>query len=274
MITTAELHRVAVAQGLRFDQVEKDYVVLWLLYAFSHPEFEPQGWVFKGGTALRHCYYPGYRFSEDIDFTCAPQENTLESVQTLLNRVARWIQETSGIRITPKDPQTVPGDFQVEIAMEYSRGGLRTQGLPAVKIHLTFDEPVLTKPVSSKVNPLYSDLSGFQISVYSKPEIVAEKMRALLQQQRKWPRPRDLYDLWFILCRSRERLPQEKLKELFVEKCRVRQIAPDPKGLSSENLKEWNRKAWSNSLGPMLKTLPDYDQVWREWVTACRRIFS
>ncbi len=31
MITAAELHRVAEKEGLRFDQVEKDHVILWLL---------------------------------------------------------------------------------------------------------------------------------------------------------------------------------------------------------------------------------------------------
>ena len=274
MITTAELHRAAATQGLRFDQVEKDYIVLWLLYAFSHPEFAPKEWVFKGGTALRHCYYLGYRFSEDIDFTCAPQVNALRFAQALLDRVARWIQETSGIRITPKAPQTIPGDFQVEIPMEYSRGGPRAQRLPAMKIHLTFDEPLLTEPVICEVKPPYSDLAAFQIPVYGKQEIVAEKMRALLQQQKKWPRPRDLYDLWFILCRSGERFQQEELKKLFVEKCQARRIQPDREGLTSESLKEWNRTAWSNLLGPMLKTLPDYDEVWQEWVAVCRRIWG
>ncbi len=31
MIATAELHRVADRAGLRFDQTEKDYIILWLL---------------------------------------------------------------------------------------------------------------------------------------------------------------------------------------------------------------------------------------------------
>lgn len=274
MITTAELHRVAADQSLRFDQAEKDYVILWILYALARPELAPKEWVFKGGTCLRYCYYPGYRFSEDIDFSCRSGKEFLESAVGLLNQVAAWIQETSGIRMVPKSPQTIPGDFQVEIPLEYSRGGPRAQRLPSIKIHLTSDEPVLVEPVVCAVKPRYSDLSDFKISAYSKQEIVAEKMRALLQQQKKWPRPRDLYDLWFILCRSKERFPREKLKGLFIQKCRVRQIAPDPKGLTSENLKEWNRKAWSNLLGPMLKTLPDYDQVWREWLAACRGIFS
>jgi predicted nucleotidyltransferase component of viral defense system len=25
--------------------------------------------IFKGGTCLRKCYFPNYRFSEDLDFT-------------------------------------------------------------------------------------------------------------------------------------------------------------------------------------------------------------
>lgn len=274
MITTAELHRTATVQSLRFDQVEKDYIVLWILYAFARSGLRPEEWIFKGGTALRHCYYPGYRFSEDIDFTCAPQESALACAQSLLNRVARWVQDTSGIRMAPKPPQTIPGDFQVEIPIEYSRGGPRAQGLPAVKIHLTFDEPILTEPVICEVKPQYPDLAAFWISVYSKQEIVAEKMRALLQQQKKWPRPRDLYDLWFILCRSGECFSGEELKRLFVEKCRVRRIQPDRDGLISENLREWNRQAWHNLLGPMLKVLPNYDEVWREWVTVYHKIWG
>jgi hypothetical protein len=36
MITTPELHRVAEQEGLRFDQIEKDYVILWLLSGLAH----------------------------------------------------------------------------------------------------------------------------------------------------------------------------------------------------------------------------------------------
>ena len=36
MITTAELHRVADREDLRFDQAEKDYVILWILSGLVH----------------------------------------------------------------------------------------------------------------------------------------------------------------------------------------------------------------------------------------------
>jgi len=52
MITTAELHRVAEKEGLRFDQAEKDYVILWLLSGLARSGAKDHGWVFKGGTCL------------------------------------------------------------------------------------------------------------------------------------------------------------------------------------------------------------------------------
>ncbi len=145
MITTAELHRLAGEEGLRFDQAEKDYVILWILSGLAHSGVNEQGWVFKGGTFLRHCYYDGYRFSEDINFSCRPDGGDLEASLGLLDRVARWVLDESGIRVTPRDPLKDPGDFQIEIPMEYNRGGARRQGLPQVKVHLTFDEPILDK---------------------------------------------------------------------------------------------------------------------------------
>jgi hypothetical protein len=79
MIRTAELHRAAEQEGLRFDQAEKDYVILWLLSGLAHSGATEHGWVFKGGTCLRHRYYEGYRFSEDIDFSCRPGGDNLEA---------------------------------------------------------------------------------------------------------------------------------------------------------------------------------------------------
>ena len=189
MITTAELHRVAEKEGLRFDQAEKDYVILWLLSGLAHSGVKEHGWVFKGGTCLRHCYYEGYRFSEDIDFSCRPGGDNLEASLRLLDTVAAWVLHESGIRLSVREPLTAPGDFQIEIPVEYNRGGARRQGLPQVKVHLTFDEPILDKAVVRSVTPGYSDLSAFGITAYSKREIVAEKLRSLLQQQKKWPRP-------------------------------------------------------------------------------------
>jgi predicted nucleotidyltransferase component of viral defense system len=272
MITTAELHQVAEEDGLRFDQAEKDYVILWLLSGLAQSGLVKHGWVFKGGTCLRHCYYKGYRFSEDIDFSCKPGGDNLESSLKLLQKATVQVQSESGIRLTVKEPLTIPGDFQIEIPLEYSRGGLRRQGLPQVKVHLTFDEPILEKPVICSINSTYSDLSPFKVHSYTKKEIVAEKLRTLLEQQKKWPRPRDLYDLWYMLCRSGEQFTWTELFPMFQEKCRVRDVKPDFSGLTSDKLREWNKNVWQDRLGPMLKELPDFNLVWKGWAETFQKI--
>lgn len=272
MITSVELHRIAEKEELRFDQAEKDYVILWVLWGLVHSGVTKHGWAFKGGTCLRHCYYDGYRFSEDIDFSCKPGGDSLEASLKLLQKVADRVQSESGVRITVKEPLTIPGDFQIEVPLEYSRGGTRRQGLPQVKVHLTFDEPILETPVACSIKSGYSDLPTFEVHSYTKKEIVAEKLRSLLQQQKKWPRPRDLYDLWYMLCHSGEHFAWTELFPMFEEKCRIRDIKPDIFGLTSTNLNEWNRNAWRNRLGPMLKELPNFDVVWEEWTETFYKI--
>lgn len=268
MITTSELHRVAESEGLRFDQAEKDYVILWLLAGLAHSGANARGWLFKGGTCLRHCYYRNYRFSEDIDFSCRHGDDDLEESLNVLDAVAEWVLDESGVRLSIREPLTAAEGLQVEIPVEYSRGGARRRGLPQVKVHLTFDEPILDKPADRWITPGYSDLRPFGITTYSTKEIVAEKLRSLLQQQTKWPRPRDLYDLWYILCVRGERFPWQELKPLFDEKCRIRDLEPDTESLVSDALREWNESAWLNRLGPMLKDVPGFDRVWKEWVEA------
>jgi predicted nucleotidyltransferase component of viral defense system len=274
MITTAELHRIAATHGLRFDQAEKDYVILGALLALAEVSDKTTGWVFKGGTCLRHCYYPGYRFSEDIDFSCTPGEVALDSATALLRKAARAFENASGVVVRLKESKASEGGNQVEIPLEYSRGGGRIRGLPTVKFHLTLDEPVLLPPVMRKVQPYYSGLRPFTIAAYSLVEIVAEKMRALLQQQEKWPRARDLYDLWFILCRRGEKFPTKQLLDLFSDKCQTKGIKPDVAGICSAALRDWNRQAWDSQLRPMLAEPPEYDSVWAEWTGFCRTHFS
>jgi len=203
-----------------------------------------------------------------------PGGNNLEASLRLLDTVCLWISRESGIQLSVREAKTVPGDFQIEIPVEYSRGGARRQGLPQVKVHLTFDEPVLDTVAACPVQPGYSDLPPFKIAAYSKTEILAEKLRSLLQQQQKWPRPRDLYDLWYILCKSAEHFSWKELNPLFDKKCLVRGLQPDITRLTSETLREWNEKAWHDRLGPMLKDLPGFESVWSQWIETFKALIE
>ena len=43
--------------------IERDYCLSWFLFGLAHSPLRDQ-LVFKGGTALRRCYFENYRFSD------------------------------------------------------------------------------------------------------------------------------------------------------------------------------------------------------------------
>jgi len=69
MIPLAELNRVSAEVGIDVATVERDYAISWLLYGVFDQKTLADAFVFKGGTALRKCYFSNYRFSQDLDFT-------------------------------------------------------------------------------------------------------------------------------------------------------------------------------------------------------------
>lgn len=69
MIRAKEIRQKARAAGVRDQQIEKDYILSWLLRGIALYERLKQVLVFKDGTVLKKVYFEDYRFSEDLDFT-------------------------------------------------------------------------------------------------------------------------------------------------------------------------------------------------------------
>jgi hypothetical protein len=63
-------NRLARAGGCRIHEaiLERDYCLAWFLVGLSRSALRERV-VFKGGTAIKRCYFGDYRFSEDLDFT-------------------------------------------------------------------------------------------------------------------------------------------------------------------------------------------------------------
>lgn len=55
--------------GMGWEVLERDYVLSWILAGISRHGQLRETLVFKGGTALKKCYFGDYRFSEDLDFS-------------------------------------------------------------------------------------------------------------------------------------------------------------------------------------------------------------
>src|ERR1700684_3824026 len=63
-------NRLAREGGRRIPEsvLERDYCLAWFLSAVAESDLKAT-LAFKGGTALKRCYFGDYRFSEDLDFT-------------------------------------------------------------------------------------------------------------------------------------------------------------------------------------------------------------
>ncbi|MCD6417072.1 MAG: nucleotidyl transferase AbiEii/AbiGii toxin family protein [Planctomycetes bacterium] len=55
--------------GVGCETLERDYVLSWVLARMTRMDALRDTLVFKGGTALKKCYFGQYRFSEDLDFS-------------------------------------------------------------------------------------------------------------------------------------------------------------------------------------------------------------
>ena len=65
--------------------LERDYCIAWFLVGLSRSPLR-NILAFKGGTALKRCYFGGYRFSEDLDFTLA-KATSLDTILAELKNI-------------------------------------------------------------------------------------------------------------------------------------------------------------------------------------------
>ncbi|MDO8672011.1 MAG: nucleotidyl transferase AbiEii/AbiGii toxin family protein, partial [Dehalococcoidia bacterium] len=262
MITLQDIRDRAAEWELRAETVEKDYVLGWLLAALSMHPVVGVGWVFKGGTCLKKCYIETYRFSEDLDFSLLPGSlYAEEEIAEILQWVTQTAFEMSGIdfpqdRITVRTRRDKLGrqTFQARV---YYRGPLRLASYSRVIFDLTHHEPIFDTPNKRPVFHPYPDTLPDEIGVsaYSFDEMLAEKMRALYERTR----PRDLYDVVFLLENQPDAFGLPHVRDLFAGKCGAKNL---PTPLARELLQviqdaEELRSEWANMLEHQLPALPE-----------------
>ncbi len=253
-------NRLAARGGMRIreDVLERDYCLAWLLNALSASDLRPV-LAFKGGTALKRCYFSDYRFSEDLDFTLR-EPLTFEDIRARLELLYAFVYEHSGITFgfDRQDRQTHINSYTFY---------LRYIGpLPAgndVKVDVTLNErlsfPLRDRPILRGYEEFTDLPEGRSIGVYSLEEIAAEKTVALADPARN--EPRDLYDLWHLT--SNEGIPMDQLIPAICQKLEFR--GKPCEGLQAAVAgKEARLEAlWSRKLAYQMASLPPFEQVFR-----------
>jgi predicted nucleotidyltransferase component of viral defense system len=199
-------------RGLKYNlqDAEKDYflaVILSVLYSSGLKD----ALVFKGGTAIYHCYLDQIRFSKDLDFT-ARARLKLSDMENLF----------SGFEIFKlKDKEEKK--FGLAFSVQY-RGVLAQPD--TIEVDINTNQKVLLEPKIME----YRNYYGVKLScpVMDKSEIFAEKIRTLNDRAR----PRDPYDL--VILQKKLGLKLEEGLALLAKK---EMFKPLDKERISENLR-------------------------------------
>jgi uncharacterized protein len=248
------------AAGRRIPEavIERDYVLAWFLTGLAGHELR-EILAFKGGTALRRCWFRNYRFSEDLDFTLT-QATTLVDIWTGLDEIFANVEAQCGLQLA--------FDREDRNAHQNSHTFyLRYQGpLPAandVKVDITINEllrfPLEDRPILRTYEG-FSDLAeGPTVRVYSLAEIMVEKLLALTDRARN--EPRDLYDLWYLFTETDLRLAE--LRDDLDAKLEFR--GRPQKGIDQALAakEERLRRLWAARLAQQMNDLPQFDDVFR-----------
>ncbi len=176
MIKPSEIQQKARAVGVRDQQIEKDYILSWILFGISKHEYLSKTIVFKGGTVLKKVYFEDYRFSEDLDFTLLNSEILNEQIFAWFKEVFEFMQDEANIPLEIID-NNEHEDGGINFYISYI-GPLGGQGNnKKVKVDISRSEQLVFDPVMNDVIIGYSDLEEHRLLCYPLEEVFVEKMR-------------------------------------------------------------------------------------------------
>ncbi|MEI7734854.1 MAG: nucleotidyl transferase AbiEii/AbiGii toxin family protein [Ferruginibacter sp.] len=257
MIKPGEIQQKARGVGVRDQQIEKDYILSWILKGIAQHKQLSKSIVFKGGTVLKKIYFEDYRFSEDLDFTLLNNEIPNEQIFEWFNEVFEYVKEEANIPLAIIDNnEHEDGGINFYISYTGPLGGVGNN--KKVKVDISRSEQLEYAPVMKDVIIGYSDIEKHQLLCYPLEEVLVEKMRTVMQRME----PRDFYDIWFLL-EQHGMDAAFHIKE-FEKKCAGKNLqhVDFPKKLA-ERLPQYKGR-WKNSMNEQIKDLPDFEKVERE----------
>jgi predicted nucleotidyltransferase component of viral defense system len=158
---------------------EKDYSLALVLQVITNSTLG-KTLIFKGGTALHHCYLEQYRFSEDLDFSANQTPVDIKEVREMFANI---------------DYLQIKKDYLSEATIKIEKlqyAGPLTQP-NSLKVEIDFLQNVVLPPQTLSYHNVWG--LEFNVAVMDIREICAEKIRAMSDRARY----RDFYDTYLVL---------------------------------------------------------------------------
>jgi len=281
--------RIAEVQsrtGVPHESVLRDHALSYLLAGIYTVEGIAEHAVFKGGTALRKCYFTDYRYSEDLDFSTRDLHTwTTGELTELIDAACMAAQALAEVIGAPytftaraekhrTDRTDTQHNFRVTVVFP-------TGATLPIKFELTQIEPIVT-PVETRalIHAFEGETLDIELPTYSLDEVVLEKLRAFLQtavnmDRRNWTnRSRDLYDLWWLWNQNVPVL-WNQLREPLAAKAAARDVTfSGPEDFLDSRVLRAYRDGWDIRLANVVPALPAFDDALLALRNVLARVFA
>jgi predicted nucleotidyltransferase component of viral defense system len=252
LITRGAITRIADRDGVSAPVVERDYVLTHVIESLARSG-PPPGLVFKGGTALRLCFYKDFRYSADLDFSLegVGRSDALVGLRKAVDLCAGSI-ELPQLGLTSDD------------ALEINYVG--PLGRPrSVKLDVAEDELVL-ETTERPVIRRYTDQPDEPalLRTYALEEVAGEKIRCVIQRQLC----RDVSDLHRLFVQ--EAVDVEDAWTIFERKARFKNLDPARFAERLASRESQYRQHWQNELADLEPDLRPFDESIRQLRRALR----
>jgi len=258
------------------DQAAFRQAVHTILTAISGTQFLQTSMIMKGGVLLA-LGYNSSRYTQDIDFSTAVRlpEFNQKKFKSRLDEGLVFAAESLGygldcrIQGIVQKPAREDASFptiQTKVGYAYKskpaeHKRLREgQATKVIKLDYSLNEPV------GDVE-LYELEDGNEIRTYGLIELIAEKFRALLQQQvRDRMRGQDVYDLYHLFTIHPDLVAQEETKskilERLVEKSTIRNLPVSVESLANTDIRRRTEEDYKKRYSEMEDGLPPFDSLY------------
>jgi uncharacterized protein len=266
MIKPGEIQNKAREVSVRDQQIEKDYVLSWILQGIARHDKLSKNIVFKGGTVLKKIYFENYRFSEDLDFTLLNDDVSNEQIFEWFGEVSEYTLEEANIPLEIICDK-IHEDARMNDIIEQGGinfyinyvGPLGGQGNnKRVKIDISRSEKLTFELTFKDAIISYSDQEPHKLLCYTLEEVLVEKLRSVMQRMQ----PRDFYDIWYLL--ENHGMNIDFYVNEFKTKCKTKDINPIDFYVKLEKRLPLYKGRWQKSMSDQIKNLPNFEQVERE----------
>ena len=269
----ADIRAWCKANGISEHEGRRRYVEHAILGCVARSSELRNAIVFKGGNALR-IMYGSPRSTLDLDFTALPNalSDNENDIREIADQAFRLSRNSFGVRLrcqkvkrNPKGVEFTMPTYKINVAYQFP-GDRYYEDMETRNLHETIPVEISLNDVvcdTEELSPLHDGRNT--IKVCSLEDILAEKLRSILQQRvRKRNRSQDVYDIAAFARSHDTKINWQAVYMYFAVKCQARGIIAERREFD-EAIREMASLNYDEEIGRQAQDdfIP-FDEAWNE----------